>query len=76
GSGDPRTTVRHDIINPIRHAALTHPVSCTVMAPTAAIAEVWSTALLVREQPSAQDEIIRVYWQRFLDGQWVTSTHP
>ncbi len=75
GSGDPRTTVRHDIIDPIRHAAITHPASCTVMAPTAAIAEVWSTALLVHgERLALEKDVVRVLCQRFVDEKWITSS--
>lgn len=55
----------HDVVDPRQNRPLEHSASCTVMATNAAIAEVWSTALLVRNESTCHDaRIQRVLLQR------------
>jgi FAD:protein FMN transferase len=49
------STTLHDVNDPIKNKPLDQPASCTVKATTAAIAEVWSTALLVRRENTCDD---------------------
>lgn len=76
-SAVPSSSQQRDIVDPTQNAALSHPDSCTVMAATATIAEVWSTALLIHgdELPTRTD-VRRVFWQRYVDGLWTIATRP
>lgn len=60
-AGMSTSAASQEVINPTENRPLKHAASCTVMATTATFAEVWSTALLVRnENPCDEMEVQRV----------------
>lgn len=64
-------TISRDVIDPLANTPIDRTASCTVIATTAAIAEVWSMALLISQNTLRTSAPVRsTLLQEFVGSEW------